>query len=193
MAAHVCPWWAGYFIDNPLRRLLHDPQQIVGPHVKPGMTVMDIGCGMGWFSIPMARMVGEKGRVIAVDLQQPMLDVLRRRAERAGVADRVQTHKCRHDRLGIEVQSDFALCFMMVHEVRDPRRLLGEIHACFKPGGKLMAAEPKIHVPGPAFRQTVATAEQVGFRVVDHPRVRWCRAVLLEKAATSMATGSPGT
>ncbi len=139
-----------------LRRLLHNPEKIVGPYVQPGMTVMDVGCGMGMFSIAMAKMVGEQGRVIAVDLQQKMLDVLRRRAERAGVADRIQLHKCEQDRLGVDAQVDFALAFMMVHEVPDQRRLLGEIHGCLKPGGKLLVAEPRLHVSGTAFGQTVA-------------------------------------
>ena len=84
MLFHVCPWWLGYFIDNPLRRLIHNPEKIVGPYVKPGMTVMDVGCGMGLFSIGMARMVGDGGLVIAVDLQQKMLDGLQKRAKRAG-------------------------------------------------------------------------------------------------------------
>ncbi len=179
---HVCPWWGGYFIDNPLRRLLHNPERILGPYVKPGMIVMDVGCGMGMFSIAMARMVGERGRVIAIDLQQQMLDALQRRAEKAGVADRIQTHKCEQDRLGIEVQVDFALAFIMVHEVPDQRRLLGEIHGCLKSGGKLLVAEPKIHVPLSAFQQTVTTAEELGFRVAEEPPVRWCRAAVLEKA-----------
>ena len=61
--ARVCPWWGGYFIDNRLRRLLHDPQKILRPYVKPGMTAMDIGCGMGLFSIEMARLVGDNGQV----------------------------------------------------------------------------------------------------------------------------------
>ena len=180
MSGHVCPWWGGYFIDNPLRRLLHNPRRIVGPYVKTGMTVMDVGCGMGGFTIAMARMVGDQGHVLAVDLQQRMLDVLRRRAEKAAVAGRIQTHKCEQDRLGIEVQADFALAFAMVHEVPDQRRLLGEIHRCLKPSGRLLVAEPKIHVPGRAFQQTVSTAEELGFRVVEKPWVRWCHAVLLE-------------
>jgi ubiquinone/menaquinone biosynthesis C-methylase UbiE len=176
----VCPWWGGYFIDNPLRRLLHDPERIVGPYVGPGMTVVDVGCGMGWFSIPMARMVGDRGRVLAVDLQQQMLDALLERARRAGVADRIDTHQCEPDRLGVAVRADFALAFAMVHEVRDQRRLIGEIHGCLKPGGRLLVAEPKIHVPARAFQQTVTTAEELGFRAIDKPRVRWCRAVVLE-------------
>ena len=69
MAIHVCPWWAGYFIDNPLRRLLHSPEAILGRHLRTGMTAMDLGCGMGLFSIAMARMVGDQGCVIAVDIQ----------------------------------------------------------------------------------------------------------------------------
>ena len=84
MRPHVCPWWGGYFIDNRLRHLLHRPERILAPYVKAGMTVMDVGCGMGFFAIPAARLVGAEGRVIAVDLQQQMLDVLMRRAAKAG-------------------------------------------------------------------------------------------------------------
>ena len=178
---HVCPWWGGYFIDNPIRRLFHNPVKIVGPYVKPGMTVMDLGCGMGFCSIAMAKLVGDGGHVIAVDLQQKMLDVLRRRAMMSGVTNRIRLHKCESNHLGVAVQADFVLAFMMVHEVPDQRRLLSEIHACLKPGGKLLVAEPKIHVPGKVFAQEVATAEEVGLRPVDTPWVRGCRAVVLEK------------
>jgi len=176
--AHICPWWGGYFIDNCFRCWLHNPEQTVGPYVQPGMTVVDVGCGMGLFSIAMARMVGDQGRVIAVDVQQKMLDVLRRRAKRAGVADRIRGHRCEQDRLGVDEQVDFALAFMMIHEVPDQRRLLGEIHGCLKPGGKFLVAEPKIHVPGNAFGRTVALAGEVGFEVVEEPRVHGCRAVV---------------
>ena len=179
--SHICPWWGGYFIDNRLRRWLHNPEQIVGPYVKPGMTAIDVGCGMGLFSIAMAKLVGNQGRVIAVDLQQKMLDALQRRAERAGVADRIQLHKCEQNRLGVDTQADFALAFAMVHEVPDQRRLLAEIHGCLKPGGKVLIAEPRIHVPGRAFAEMVARANDVGLQLTEQPKVRWCRAVVFEK------------
>jgi ubiquinone/menaquinone biosynthesis C-methylase UbiE len=181
---HVCPWWGGYFIDNPIRRLFHNPEKIVGPYVKPGMTAMDIGCGMGFCSIAMAKIVGDSGLVIAIDLQQKMLDVLRQRATVAGIANRIRLHKCEQDRLGFGAQADFALAFMMVHEVPDQRRLLGEIQACLKPGGKLLVAEPKIHVPGKAFEKTVTLAGEVGLNIVGEPRILGCRAVVLMKTAT---------
>jgi ubiquinone/menaquinone biosynthesis C-methylase UbiE len=182
MIAYVCPWWAVPFtIDTPLRRWFHDPAKIAGPYVKPGMTVLDVGCGVGWFSIPMAGMVGHQGKVLAVDLQQQMLDMLRRRAQKAGVADRIELRKCEQDRLGIVCEADFALVFAMLHEVPDQRRLLGEIHGCLKPGGRLLLAEPPIHVTRKKFAGEVAIAEQSGFRIVEQPRMRWSHAVLLGK------------
>jgi len=110
-----------------------------------------------------------------------MLDVLRQRAMVSGVANRIRFHKCELDHLGVDAQADFAPTFMMIHEVPDQRRLLGEIHACLKPGGKLLMAEPKIHVPRMAFAQEVATAIEVGLHSVEEPRVCGCRAVVLEK------------
>jgi ubiquinone/menaquinone biosynthesis C-methylase UbiE len=186
MTSYVCPWWSAPFTINiPLRRWLHDPQRIVGPYVKPGMTLLDVGCGTGWFSIPMARMVGDRGKVIAVDLQQQMLDMLRRRAEKAGVAARIDLRKCEQNRLGIDDKVDFALTFAMLHEVPDPRRLLSEIHACLAPAGKLLLAEPPIHVTRRAFTGEVAAAEDAGFQVVYRPKLRWSHATLLGKTGPS--------
>ncbi|HLA84562.1 MAG TPA: class I SAM-dependent methyltransferase [Thermoguttaceae bacterium] len=184
MPGHVCPWWAAAFtIDPPGRKWVHDPQKIVGPYVVPGMTVMDVGCGVGWFTIPMARMVGEHGRVIAVDLQPQMLAITQRRAEKAGVAARIEMHRCERNRLGVDVKADFALVFAMLHEVPDADRLLGEVRDVLNPGGKLLLAEPPIHVTAKKFAREVALAEAAGFEAVERPRVRWCRAVVLIRNA----------
>ena len=83
----VCPWWMAYTFDNPLRRLFHNPAKIFDGLVEEAMTVIDVGCGMGYFSIGMAKLVGACGKVIAVDLQQKMLEIMLRRARRAGVID----------------------------------------------------------------------------------------------------------
>jgi ubiquinone/menaquinone biosynthesis C-methylase UbiE len=181
MAEHVCPWWGGYFIDNPLRRLLHNPEKILGLYVKPGMTAVDIGCGMGFCSIAMARMVGGDGKVIAVDLQQKMLDVLLKRARKADVAERIETHRCDADNLGVDTAVDFGLAFMMVHEVPDTKRLLQQVQGCLKPGGRFFVAEPRIHVPAAQFEAMVKTAEEVGLKVSEQPHVRWCRAAVFAR------------
>lgn len=182
MCAHVCPWWGGYVIDNRLRRLLHQPDRILAAYVRQGMTVMDFGCGMGFCAISMARLVGDGGRVIAADLQQKMLDVLRKRAVKAGVADRIHTHCCQRDSIGVAQPVDFALAFYSAHEVPDPRRLLSEIHGILRPRGKLLLVEPIGHVTRRAFDETLRLAEEIGFHVPDRPRIRLSHAAVLAKA-----------
>lgn len=179
---HVCPWWGGYFIDNPLRRLLHNPQRILGPYVREGMTVMDFGCGMGFFSIAMAHMVGAGGAVVAVDVQPQMLAVLRRRAARAGVSQQIRTHLCRPDSLGWEEPVDFVLAFYAAHEVPDLPRLFGELHGCLRPGCSMLLVEPVVHVKAHEFRQMLATAEQIGLLPSAGPPVRLGHSALLTKA-----------
>ena len=178
MAIHVCPWWAGYFIDNPLRRLLHSPEAILGRHLRTGMTAMDLGCGMGLFSIAMARMVGDQGCVIAVDIQQRMLDVLQRRAEKSGVASRIRTHRAAPDRLGVDATVDFALAFAVVHEAPDAEHFLAQVGSCLKPDARFLVAEPRHHVSAAAFQGMLTLAREVGLAVLEEPHVRLSRAVV---------------
>ena len=119
MNDHICPWWLTYFFDNPLRHLFHKPERIFRAFVTEGMTVLDIGCGMGFFSIGLANLVGRKGYVIAADIQQKSLDALKGRAEKAGVSDRIRIHRCEPNEIGVGLPVDFILAFWMVHEVPD--------------------------------------------------------------------------
>jgi 2-polyprenyl-3-methyl-5-hydroxy-6-metoxy-1,4-benzoquinol methylase len=135
---------------------------------------------MGFFAIGMARMVGDEGRVIAVDVQQEVLDVLRKRARRAGVAERIRTQRCEPDGLGIHEQVDFALAFWVVHEAPDAEQFLGQIRAHMKPGANLLLAEPRSRVSEPEFTEIVAAARASGLAQRDGPRVQLCRAALFE-------------
>lgn len=175
----VCPWWLCYSFDNPLRRLFHDPERLLTPFVKPGMTVVDIGCGMGYFTIGLAKLAGPEGKVIAVDLQQQMLDALGRRAKRAGMDGRIVLHRCRKESLGIEGPADFVLVFWMAHEVPDTPRFFGEIFALLKTEGRLLLVEPKVHVAKKSLERTLAACRDAGFRILDEPAVALSRAFLL--------------
>ncbi len=179
MDEHVCPWWLAYTFDHRLRRLMHKPEKILKGLVGKGQTVIDIGCGMGFFAIAMAKMVGETGRVIAVDLQPNMLAVLRRRAEKTGVLSRLHPHLCEPDKIGISEPVDFALAFWMVHEVPDAKNLLRQIRALLKPNAHFLVVEPKIHVPEARFKQMVEAARAVGLQIDSEPKVAVSRAVLL--------------
>ncbi len=178
---HVCPWWLAYTFDNPLRRYLHDPWTILAPYLRPGMTAVDIGCGMGFFSRGMAKIVGDAGRVISIDLQQEMLDITRKRSEKDGVAHRIRFRRAEEDTLNISEQADFALAFWMVHEVNDTRRFFDQVYAILKPAGAFLIAEPRMHVNRSRFEEILAYAHDAGFKIIDTPRIRISRAAVLKK------------
>lgn len=178
---HVCPWWFAYTFDNPVRRLLHPPEEVLGQWVRPGMTVLDLGCGIGHFTLGMARLVGPGGRVIAADVQQRALATVRRRAARAGLADRVTTHRCAPERIGVAGPLDFALAFWMAHETPSQPDLLRELAAALRPGGKALVAEPRFHVTEREFEQTLEAAALAGLAVAGRPAVRASRAALFER------------
>jgi ubiquinone/menaquinone biosynthesis C-methylase UbiE len=177
-SGNVCPWWLCPTFDNPLRRLIHNPDRILAGLVQPGQTALDLGCGMGYFSIPLARLVGPEGSVICVDLQEQMLAGVRRRAERAGVADRIRLHRARPDGLGLVELVDFALAFWMLHEVPDQAAFLAEVRACLRSGGRLLIAEPRMHVGNAAFERSAAVAASVGLAPIPGPAVALSRAGL---------------
>jgi len=184
MAEHVCPWWMGYVLISPLRRLSQNPRKILDSHVKPGMITLDVGCGMGYFSLAMAEMVGPEGKVVCIDLQPKMIQALERRASKAGVLDRVDHRVCDKDGLGLDdlgEKIDFALAFAIVHEVPDAESFFKQVHAALRPGGTCLLAEPKGHVSEKRFEETIATAQRAGFEVVGRPEVFRSRTALLNR------------
>ncbi|HEY3322448.1 MAG TPA: class I SAM-dependent methyltransferase [Planctomycetota bacterium] len=168
-----------------LRRLFQNPHAILDPLVKPGMVVADIGCGLGYFTRAMAERVGPSGRVIAVDLQPEMLNVLRRRASRQGLLDRIELHQCQPDDLGLIEQVDFALSMWMSHEVPDRPRLFAQIAASLKPGALWLLAEPIIHVPAREYAEIRAAALTTGLTEKPAVKIAFSRAILLSRTSAA--------
>jgi ubiquinone/menaquinone biosynthesis C-methylase UbiE len=182
----MCPVWLGYFLLNPLRRVLEDPRKMLGSFVSPGMTVLEPGCGMGYFTLPLAQMVGEQGRVVAVDVQAKMLGNLRRRAARAGLLDRIDIRLGRGNALGVEDLSgmvDLAVALHVVHEVPSRESFLREVREALKSGGRFLMVEPKHHVSQGEFAETLSAARGVGFQEEPLAVKLRGRAALLVKPA----------
>ena len=185
MAGFVSPWWIGYFMACPLRKLVQDPEKILAPQVPPGATALDAGCAMGFFSLAMAELVGPGGRVHSVDLQKRMIDSLRWRAARAGLSERIDARTCAGNDLGIDDLAgkvDFALSFCVLQEVPDPASFLRQIHRSLKPEGKLLVAAPTGRVGREAYKATLATIREAGFELLERPKIPLCRTALCAKS-----------
>ena len=177
---HVCPWWLAYTFDNPIRKLFQEPRKMLAPYVKEGMRVMDVGCGMGFFSIGMAKLIGDKGRVFCVDLQSKMLATTAKRSQRAGVDHRMELHQCKPDNLGINQKVDFILTFYMVHEVNDQNDFFNQLQTCLGPGGKILIAEPKFHVTAADFQKTIEIAHATGLHLLEQPSIRFSHTAVFQ-------------
>jgi ubiquinone/menaquinone biosynthesis C-methylase UbiE len=176
---YVCPAEFAGSLDNSLRKLVHNPRKILEPYINKSMTVLDLGCGPGYFTTELARLVGVDGRVIAADLQQGMLEKTIRKIRGTDLEQRVKIHNCQDDKIGISEKVDFALVFWMVHEVPDHRSFFGELKSILNPGGKIWIIEPRIHVRERSFKKMITYAESAGFEIIERPKVCLSRTVLL--------------
>ena len=109
----VCPVERAGGLDNPLRRWLQRPEKLLRPYIKPGMTVLDLGCGPGFFTIEIARMLKGSGKVIAADLQQGMLDKVEQKIKNTELEPIVTLHRCKEKQIGLTEKADFILAFYM--------------------------------------------------------------------------------
>lgn len=181
---HRCPWYLGYFLLNPLRRLRQHPTRLLEPFVHAGDRVLEPGPGMGYFTLELARLVGPAGKVHVVDIEPRMLAALERRARSARLESRIDMRLGREDGLGIgdlAGEIDFVLAFAVVHELGNVTGFFNEAREALKPGGKLLLAEPAGHVSEAFFAQECAAAEATGLSVIDRPEIWQSRAVAFSK------------
>ena len=176
----VCPVERAGSLDNRIRRWLQNPQKILGPYIKEGMTVLDIGCGPGFFSIEIAQMVGDSGRVIASDLQEGMLEKLRDKIKGTELDKRITLHKCEENKIGVSDEIDFVLLFYTVHEVPNKEALFNEIRTILKPNGQVLIVEPPFHVSKSDFEETIEKALNAGFTFVERPKVLFSKTAVLK-------------
>jgi len=175
----VCPVERAGILDNSIRRWFQNPQKILRSYIEEGMTVLDIGCGPGFFTIDMARMVGESGRVIAVDLQEGMLQKLRNKIQGSELEKRVSLHKSEESRIGISEKVDFALSFYVIHELPNQGEFFKELISVLKPQGLALVVEPPFHVSKSAFEKSDRMAAAAGFTPLEGPKVFLSKSALL--------------
>ncbi len=177
----VCPAWLAGSLLSPIRRLFQNPKNILKGLAQPGQCAADFGCGPGFFTLEMARLVGPSGRVYAIDVQEEMLAIVRSRSAAMGILDRIVPVQVKEEKLGLAAQFDLVLLFWMVHEVPDRAVFLAEVAATLKPGGLCLLAEPRVHVSKDDFAETLQLARRAGLTKIKDLRIGISRAALLQK------------
>lgn len=154
-------------LDNGFRRMFHNPKRMFKKYIKSGNTVMDIGCGPGAFIAGLAKLTGQEGKVIAVDLQECMLEQARVKVKAKKMDSQVVFHKCGNDTLELNEKADFILTFYMVHETPDPITFIKEISGLLKPGGIYYLAEPKFHVSKKQYQELLFQCKENGLSLIE--------------------------
>jgi 2-polyprenyl-3-methyl-5-hydroxy-6-metoxy-1,4-benzoquinol methylase len=176
----VCPSWLSVFLENGLRKKIHNPGKIVKEYIKPGSTVVDIGCGPGYFSIPMAEMTGKDGKVISVDIQEKMLHRIKNYAKRHNVDARIRLTKCSEQDICVNEKADFILTFWMVHEVQDVKTFMDQIFKVMKPGSFYLLCEPKIHVSKKRYLEIISIASSAGLKEYKEEKIWGSRSMVFK-------------
>jgi len=178
------------WLIRPERQREEDCTQMMAQlHIKPGQVVCDMGCGNGFYTIKLAKLVGDKGQVLAVDIQHEMLELLKDRAKNAGLKNIKPI-------LGSTVDPnlpaggvDLILCVDVYHEFSNPEEMLAAMHKSLKPGGRIALVEFRAEDPNvPILPLHKMTKEQIlkefpanGFKLVEqYDKLPWQHLMFFE-------------
>lgn len=179
---HLHPLEDASALESPFRRLLQNPGRIVKKYIRQGMTVLDLGCGSGFFTLEIAKLVGEKGKVIAVDVQEGMLEIVRQKLSVSELKERVQVLKNQPQNLGFTEKVDFILAFYSFHEMEYIDYIIQALKAVAKPNTKILISEQKVHVSKEMFESIVSRMINNGFVVCQRPKIFFSRSVVMKRA-----------
>lgn len=179
----ICPVEYAGILDNFVRKWIQNPRGIMRPYIQDNMTVLDFGCGPGFFSIEIAKMLSRSGTVIAADVQEGMLDIIRKKIEGTDYEKTIVMHKCEEQKIGLTKKVDLVLAFYSIHEMPYREILLKELITTIKSGGQLFIVEPKFHVSEKSFLAIIESLNKLGFEVTKKPQVFFSRAVIMQKSA----------
>lgn len=166
-------------LDNWFRRLFQNPKRILAPLVRPGMTVLDYGCGPGYFTLEAANGVGPTGKVIAVDLQQGMLDLVAKKLGNSEYRAIVELHRTEGDSVSVDEKCDLILLFYVLHEIRAREKVMTELKSLLKQGGMILVSEPTFHVNRALFERELTIFRKLQFIIQEGPRINLSRTVIL--------------
>lgn len=140
--AFVMGYQAAGWLERPERVKEEEPAKLIEAlALKPGMTVADVGAGSGYHTFLMSSAVGEKGKVIASDIQKPMLELITAKAKKQKVTNIEAVNGNAKDPKLPEKAVDLILMVDVYHEFEFPFEMIEKMVAALKPGGRLVFVE----------------------------------------------------
>jgi len=176
----VCPMSVAGILDSKFRRLFHNPNKILKPYIIKNITALDIGCGPGVFSIEIAKLMEGTGKVISVDMQDGMLEIIKNKISGEYFENNIVLHKCTQTSINVKENVDFVLMFYMVHEVPNKENLFNEVLPLINKNGLLMIVEPGL-VPANEFNGMVNFIKGNRFEEHDKLKIPFSRGIVLKK------------
>ena len=176
----VCPIGVAGLLDSKFRKLFHNPNKILKPYIKKNITALDIGCGPGVFSIEIAALMEGTGKVISVDMQEEMLELIKKKIIGKPIEKIMVLHKCTQTSIGVKENVDFVLMFYMVHEVPNKENLFNEVLPLINKNGLIMIVEPGL-IPAKEFNGIIKYIEERGFERFNELKIPLSRGIVLRK------------
>ena len=176
--AQVMGYQAANWLERPERVKEEEPAKLIAAlDLKEGMTVADVGAGSGYHCFLMSPLVGEKGKVIASDIQQPMLDIITAKAKQKKVVNIQMVKGTTKDPKLPKGEVDLILLVDVYHEFEFPFEMTEKMVHALKPGGRLVFVEFRLEDPKvPILLVHKMSEKQVRKEMAPHP-LRWVETI----------------
>lgn len=180
-----CPAWLAWLVerDNPLAKVTHAKNIVKNLYVKPGMRILDVGCGPGRVTLPLAHAVGPSGIVVAMDIQSEMLKKTEEKAQAAKLSNIVYLHAGIGEKKLEHNTYDRIVMVSVLGEIPNQKAALQEVFDALKPDGILSVTEIIFDPHFQRQRAVLDLVTSIGFRKKELFGHWYAYTMLLEKPA----------